>query len=462
MPLSLLKPLVSLCKRRGFIFPGSDIYDGFANTYSYGHYGCLLKKKIKDLWWHRFVQMREDIVGLDSPILLHPEVWRSSGHVEGFHDLLVDCKSCRHRYRLDHLLEEKGIDFTLEGMTLEEIEKAWKDVDVACCHCGKKEFTQARMFNLMFQTSFSKNDPSKNLAYLRPETAQGIFVDYQQVLTCMRKKPPFGIAQIGKAFRNEITPGRFTFRMIEFEQMEIEFFIHPETWEKNFSLWLDEMTTWCDLIGLRSYRPFEIPKERLPHYSLKNVDMMFEFPFGTSELYGLAYRSDHDLLSHSKATKKDFSFLCPKTGERYIPHVIEPSFGLDRTVLAILCEAYEEEKVGEGNLRTVLRLQPWIAPIQCAFFPLIGSDEELKNKARQLYGNCLARWSVEYDEKGAIGKRYRRQDELGTPFCVTIDSDSLEDHRVTVRFRDSMEQVRIGEQELIPFLEKELAPKDSI
>ncbi|WP_108623869.1 glycine--tRNA ligase [Candidatus Similichlamydia epinepheli] len=457
MFLKTLKPLVALCKRRGLIFPGSDLYDGFANTYSYGHYGCLLKKKVKDFWWNRFVQSRDDIVGLDSPILLHPEVWHSSGHVSGFHDMLVDCKACHYRFRIDHLIEKKGIE--VSGMSIEDLQETWSKIDVSCSHCGKKDFTEAKQFNLMFQTSLSKSDSGKNLVYLRPETAQGIFLDYLQTLISMRKTPPFGIAQIGKAFRNEITPGHFIFRTIEFEQMEIEVFIPPESWEKTFSHWKKEIESWYELIGVSSYQFQEIPKEQLPHYSLKNLDLLFAFPFGLSELCGLAYRGDHDLMSHAQATKKDISFFCQRTNRRYIPHVIEPSFGVDRTILAILCDAYDEEEVNSGNRRTVLRFKPWMAPIQCAFFPLMEGHEQLRQKARHLYKSCLGKWDIEYDEKGAIGRRYRRHDEIGTPFCITVDIESLEDECVTIRFRDSMKQVRIQESQIIQFLEKELAPK---
>lgn len=439
-----LKPIVSLCKRRGFIFPGSEIYGGFANTYSYGPYGAEMKKNIRDLWWRTFVQNRPDIVGLDGPILLHPRAWEASGHVEGFSDALVDCKECKKRFRIDHLIEE-ALNIDVEGKTLEEMDALIRSKEVQCPNCKSKAFTPARRFNLMFQTQLSKtgSDGSSH-AYLRPETAQAIFLDFKNVTDSMRVKVPFGIAQIGKAFRNEITPGNFVFRVIEFEQMEIEYFIEECQWEKLFEEWLKEMHRWCSLIGLKEGRIHEDEhsKDKLSHYSKRTIDITYDFPFGRKELYGLAYRTDFDLSQHEKMSGQKMGILDPETKERVIPHVLEPTFGLDRTLLALLCDAYEEETLPSGEKRTVMHFSPNIAPVKVAIFPLV-KKEPLVEKAEQLFRQLNSQWNCELDISGNIGKRYRRQDELGTPICLTIDYDTLDDHTITLRDRDSMEQVRI-------------------
>lgn len=442
-----LKPIVALCKRRGFIYPGSEIYGGFANTYSYGPYGCELKRNIKNLWWRRFVDEREDMVGLDGPILLHPRVWEASGHVAGFNDAMVDCRECKGRFRADHLLE-RALSRDVEGVPLEEMNSWLQNEKVACPKCGKQNWTAARHFNLMFQTQLSKTGES-DVAYLRPETAQAIFADFRNVCDTMRVQIPFGIGQIGKAFRNEITPGNFIFRTIEFEQMEIEYFIHPANWQADFEAWLQTMQDWCRLIGLKdtSVSLFEHPAEKLSHYSKRTVDVMYRFPFGTAELYGLAYRTDFDLSRHAEMSRTDMSYLDPKTHERFVPHVIEPSFGVDRTILAVLCDAYEEQTLPNGETRTVLHLAPCVAPVKLAVFPLM-RKEELIGVARDLHRKLLKRFPVQYDESGAIGKRYRRHDEIGTPFCVTVDYQTLEDGTVTWRDRDSMEQVRLPIEEV--------------
>lgn len=454
--LESLKPIVALAKRRGFIYPGSELYGGFANTYSYGPYGSLLKANIRSLWWKSFVEKRSDIVGLDGPILLHPKAWQASGHLEGFNDALIDCKACKSRFRADHLIEEK-LSISCEGKSLEELTNLIHE-KISCPKCGKKDFTKARHFNLMFSTEMSKTEGSQNSkAYLRPETAQAIFLDYKNVLDTTRVKIPFGIAQIGKAFRNEITPGNFIFRTVEFEQMEIEYFIQEANWEKTFSDWMEAMQNWCKLIGLseKNLSEKEHSEEELSHYSKKTVDIMYRFPFGIGELYGLAYRGDFDLMQHQNAAKEKLMYRDPKTQETYLPHVIEPTFGLDRTILALLCDAFEEELLENGDTRVVLRLKPSIAPIKAAVFPLM-KKEPLIKQAKELFHLLQEHFSVEYDETGAIGKRYRRQDELGTPFCLTIDYDTLEDGTITLRERDSMKQERIPLSLALQELQKKL------
>ena len=447
-----LKPIVALAKRRGFIYPGSEIYGGFANTYSFGPYGAELKKNVKDLWWKMFVQMRRDMVGLDGPILLHPKAWQASGHLDGFNDAMIDCKACKSRFRCDHLIEEE-LHVPADGLTLQEMTHLVHSNKVKCPKCGAVEFTEARHFNLMFSTHMSKTGSDGDVAYLRPETAQAIFLDFRNIIDTMRVRVPFGVGQIGKAFRNEITPGNFIFRVIEFEQMEIEYFIREEHWEKTFEMWLQAMHGWCDAIGLSAshIHEKEHPKEQLSHYSKRTVDLVYDFPFGTSELYGLAYRTDFDLKRHAEYSGSNLEYTDPETREKFIPHVIEPTFGVERTVLALLCEAYNEETLENGETRTVLRFKPSIAPVKVAVFPLM-KKEPLSAKAAEVFRLVQARWTCEYDESGAIGKRYRRQDELGTPYCITIDFDTLENNTVTVRERDSMQQVRVSIEQLVSIL----------
>lgn len=451
-----LKPIVALCKRRGFIYPGSEIYGGFANTYSFGPYGAQLKKNVKDLWWQTFVQKRRDMVGLDGPILLHPKAWAASGHLEGFNDALIDCKACKGRFRCDHLIEE-ALKQNADGMTVAEMTKAIQDNKVKCPKCGAQDFTEARHFNLMFSTHMSKTGSEGDVAYLRPETAQAIFLDYKNIIDTMRVRIPFGVAQIGKAFRNEITPGNFVFRVIEFEQMEIEYFIREAAWEKTFSDWLKSMHDWCKLIGLKASHVHEKehPKEQLSHYSKRTVDLVYDFPFGRSELYGLAYRTDFDLSRHAEYSGQTLDYTDPETREKFVPHVIEPTFGVERTLLALLCDAYEEEQLENGEMRTVLHLSPRIAPVKVAVFPLM-KKEPLGSKAQAVFDALQEHFACEYDESGAIGKRYRRQDELGTPFCVTIDFDTIENDTVTLRDRDSMKQERVKISELTALLKEKL------
>jgi glycyl-tRNA synthetase len=453
-----LKAVVALCKRRGFVFPGSEIYGGFANTYSYGPYGVEIKRLIKEYWWRRFVQGREDMLGIDGPILLHPRAWEASGHVAGFNDALIDCKGCKSRFRADHLIEQiTGLD--VEGYTVEQLNQVINDHAISCPKCGVREWTEARYFNLMFSTRLSKTAQGEgDVAYLRPETAQAIFLDYKNIIDTMRVTLPFGVAQIGKAFRNEVTPGNFIFRVIEFEQMEIEYFIRGEEWEQRFENWLQEMDQWCEWLGLKTDRlsHHEHPKEKLSHYSKRTVDIMYQFPFGRQELYGLAYRTDYDLQRHAEYAKAKLEYFDARTGERFIPHVIEPTFGLDRTVLALLCQAYAEEELPNGEQRTVLRFAPHMAPVKVAVFPLM-KKEPLVNQARAIYDSLRSQWNVEYDEGGAIGKRYRRQDEIGTPLCITVDYQTLEDGTVTVRHRDTMEQQRIPVGDVLSCCQKILA-----
>ncbi|MBM3184642.1 MAG: glycine--tRNA ligase, partial [Chlamydiae bacterium] len=370
-----LKPIVALCKRRGFIYPGSEIYGGFANTYSFGPYGAALKKNVKDLWWKTFVQEREDIVGLDGPILLHPKTWQASGHVEGFNDALIDCKMCKGRFRADHLIEAVTKQ-SADGLSLQQMTEFFQKNKIKCPKCGAQNFTEARKFNLMFHTHMSKTGSDGDVAYLRPETAQAIFLDFKNVVDTMRVKIPFGMAQIGKAFRNEITPGNFIFRVIEFEQMEIEYFIQESGWQEIFENWLKAMHHFCDLIGLKANRVHqkEHPKEELSHYSKRTVDLVYDFPFGTSELYGLAYRTNFDLSRHTEFSGSSLEYINPETKEKFIPHVIEPTFGVERTILALLCDAYDEETLENGETRTILHLSPRIAPVKVAVFPLMKKD----------------------------------------------------------------------------------------
>ena len=457
-PTQSMKHIVALCKRRGFIYPGSEIYGGFANTYSYGPYGVEMKNNIKNLWWQLFVHERADMIGIDGPILLHPKTWKASGHTEGFNDAMIDCKECKSRFRIDHLIEDV-VHKSVEGKSLNELNQMIKDLKISCPVCGKKNFTEGRYFNLMFQTHMSKTlGKEDDVAFLRPETAQAIFVEFKNIIDTMRVKLPFGVAQIGKAFRNEITPGNFIFRLIEFEQMEIEYFIKEKDWQKCFETWLECMHKWCDKIGLKKehLHEDEHAKEKLSHYSKRTIDIVYDFPFGRNELYGLAYRTDFDLSQHQKHSKVSQEYLDSETNERFIPHVIEPTFGVDRTLLALLCDAFEEEILESGEKRNVLHLSPAIAPVKAAVFPLM-KKEPLANKAKEVFQMIKHIGNVEYDVGGAIGKRYRRQDELGTPYCLTIDYDTLEDDTVTLRDRDSMEQVRIPIKDIVKELNERLS-----
>ncbi len=455
--VSNMDALISLCKRRGFVFPGSEIYGGLANAWDYGPLGVELENNIKQLWWKRYVHGRDDVVGVDSALIMNPKVWEASGHVATFNDPLVEDKKTHERFRLDHLLEEHGI--TVSGMTFEQMSAKVQELGLKSP--SGNELTEPKKFNMMFRTHLGPVEDADNVVYLRPETAQGQFVDFKIIQEQMRMRIPFGIAQVGKAFRNEITPGNFIFRTREFEQMEIEFFVHPSEWEKWFDFWLDQQKAWCNDIGLpAAHTKFvEIPESDRAHYSKRSVDTEFVFPFGQKELYGLAYRTDHDLLSHAKLSGKDLSYRDPLTNEVYTPHCIEPTWGVNRTVLAVLCSAYEEVEARSGDeeavheKEVVLRLPKSLAPIKIAVLPL-SKKEPLATKAREIVAILRKRLSVQYDETGSIGKRYRRQDEIGTPYCLTVDFDSLEDGKVTVRDRDTMQQDRIAIADLPSYVDE--------
>lgn len=446
--------IIALSKRRGFIFPSSEIYGGFANAYGYGPYGTELKNNIKKLWWKKFVQERSDIVGIDGPILLNPMVWQASGHTEGFNDAMVDCKACKKRFRADHLVKEAtGQD--MEGQ-LEEMTNILAEGKIKCPECGKSDWTEARNINMMFKTEMNGFEGP---VYLRPETAGAIFIEFKNITDSMRVKIPFGIAQIGKAFRNEIVARNFIFRIREFEQMEIEYFISPEEkWEPLFEGWLNAQEEFVSELGINKneIRRYEHPREKLSHYSRKTIDIEYKFPFGWGELYGLAHRGDFDLSQHNKFAKVKQDYLDQGTGKRYVPHVLEPTFGLDRSLLAALSSAYIEEKTGEGETRLVLKFPKALAPIKIAVFPLLKNKPDLVKKAKEVFDLFKGKYMCEFDDNGNIGKRYRRQDEIGTPYCLTIDFETLEDEAVTVRDRDSMEQTRIKIEDLNGFFEKNL------
>ena len=430
--------LISLCKRRGFIVPGSEIYGGLANSWDYGPLGVELKNNIKQEWWRRFVQARTDMVGVDTALIMNPKVWEASGHLDTFSDPLVECKNCHQRFRED---EEKS----------------------DCLKGKKHDFSSARQFNLMFKTFIGPAEEKTNVAYFRPETAQGMFVNFKNVLDTNRKKLPFGIAQIGKAFRNEITPGNFIFRTREFEQMEIEYFVREKDWEKHFDQWLEEMKQWLKDLGVDSkHLHYEnIPDGERAHYSKRTVDIEYDFPFGQKELYGLAYRTDFDLKNHMEKSGQDLRYLDAETNEKFLPHVIEPTWGVDRSVLVAMLEAYHEEAAataeeGETETRVVLKFPKWLAPIKVAVLPL-SKKENLSAKAKEIYELVRKDFVCEYDETQSIGKRYRRQDEIGTPYCVTVDFESLDDNKVTARDRDSMKQERIALSGINDYLKNKLS-----
>ena len=436
----LLEKVTSLAKRRGFIFPGSDIYGGLANSWDYGPLGVELKNNIKQEWWKRFVRQRADVVGIDAALIMNPRVWEASGHVGEFTDPLVEDVKTHERYRLDHLLEENGVNPV--GMSLEEMASAIAEKGIKSPKGN--ELGSPKKFNLMFKTFIGPAEDDASQVYLRPETAQAMFVDFKNVVATTRVRVPFGIAQIGKAFRNEITPGNFIFRTREFEQMEIEYFVREQDWKQHFEAWLASMHEWLEHLGVAKERihELEVPEEERAHYSERTVDIEYDFPFGKKELYGLAYRGDFDLRQHATASGEELVFTDPHTGEKFVPHVVEPTFGVDRSVLVSLLEAYHEDEV-DGEARIVMRFPRWVAPIKVAVFPLMANKEELTNKAREVFEKVSARVAAQYDDGGAIGRRYRRQDEVGTPLCVTVDFDTLEDDTVTLRDRDSMEQIRV-------------------
>ncbi len=452
--------LVALCKSRGFIFAGSEIYGGLANTWDYGPLGVELKNNIKRAWWKKFVQENTLNTGLDSAILMNPNVWVASGHVGGFSDPLMDCKSCKTRHRADNLIEDyisrKKLNLSIAGWSNQQMEKYIADNKIPCPNCGKCDFTGVRQFNLMFKTFQGVTEDSTNTVYLRPETAQGIFVNFLNVQRTTRMKVPFGIGQIGKSFRNEITPGNFIFRVREFEQMELEFFCKPGTDLEWFAYWKEFCKNWLLGLGIKeeNLKLRDHDPEELSHYSNATTDFEFKFPFGWGELWGIADRTDFDLNAHAKVSGKNMEYTDPNTGEKYVPYVIEPSLGVERMVLTLLCNAYEEQELEGGDSRVVMHFHPFIAPYKVAVLPL--QKKALGEKAEEIYKNLSKKFSATYDESASIGKRYRRQDEIGTPFCVTVDFDTLEDNCVTVRDRDTMEQVRISIDELEEYIAKRI------
>ena len=441
-----MEKIVALCKNRGFIFPGSEIYGGLVNSWDYGPLGVEFKNNVKRAWWKKFVQESRYNVGLDAAIIMNPETWVASGHVGGFSDPLMDCKGCKARHRADKLIEDyafqNGLDDNPASWTFEEMASYIKEKNIVCPICGGTDFADIKKFNLMFKTFIGVTEESSSTVYLRPETAQGIFVNFPAVQRSARKKLPFGICQIGKSFRNEITPGNFVFRTREFEQMELEFFCKPGTDLEWFAYWKNFCHQWLLNLGIKdeNLRLRDHDPEELCFYSKATTDFEFLFPFGWGELWGIADRTDYDLSQHGNHSGKDLTFFDQETNEHYVPYVVEPSLGADRVALAFLVDAYDEEEISEGDVRTVLHLHPALAPVKCAVLPL---SKKLSDKALELFDELAKEWSVEFDETGSIGKRYRRQDEIGTPFCITYDFDTENDGCVTVRDRDSMEQVRI-------------------
>ncbi|MBQ4100741.1 MAG: glycine--tRNA ligase [Oscillospiraceae bacterium] len=448
-----MEKIVALCKGRGFVYAGSEIYGGLANTWDYGPLGVELKNNVKRAWWRKFVQENKYNVGLDSAILMNPQTWVASGHVGGFSDPLMDCKECKTRHRADKLIEETGV--IPAGWSFEKMSQYIKEQGIKCPDCGGTNFTDIRNFNLMFKTFQGVTEDAKNEIYLRPETAQGIFVNFANIQRTTRKKLPFGVCQVGKSFRNEITPGNFTFRTREFEQMELEFFCKPGTDLEWFKYWVDFCKNWLLALGIKeeNLRLREHEKEELSHYSNGTTDFEFVFPFGWGELWGVADRTNFDLTQHMTVSGKSLEYFDPETNEKYIPYVIEPSLGADRVVLAFLCDAYDEEEVAEGDTRTVLRLHPALAPFKACILPL---SKKLNEQATEIYEKLSKHFMVDFDDAGSIGKRYRRQDEIGTPFCITYDFESVEDGCVTIRDRDTMKQERVAIDSLVEYIEKAL------
>ncbi len=454
-----MEKIIALCKGKGFIFPGSEIYGGLANTWDYGPLGVELKNNVKKAWWQKFVQESPYNVGVDCAILMNPEVWVASGHLGGFSDPLMDCKSCKARYRADKLIEdfnhEKGTDMVVDGWSNKQMEDYIKENNICCPDCGKSDWTNIRQFNLMFKTFQGVTEDSSATVYLRPETAQGIFVNFKNVQRTTRKKVPFGICQVGKSFRNEITPGNFTFRTREFEQMELEFFCKPGTDLEWFEYWRSFCKKWLLDLGIKeeSLRLRDHSPEELCFYSKATTDFEFLFPFGWGELWGVADRTDYDLKQHAEHSGENMEYLDPTTNEKYVPYCVEPSLGADRVTLAFLCNAFEEETLENGDVRNVLHLHPVLAPFKCAVLPL---QKKLSEKALEIHAQLAKYFPVDYDEAGSIGKRYRRQDENGTPYCVTVDFDTLEKGTVTVRDRDTMQQITLPVEKVADFIKEKL------
>ena len=454
-----MEKIVALCKNRGFVYPGSEIYGGLANSWDYGPLGVEFKNNVKKAWWQKFVKECKYNVGLDSAILMNPQVWVASGHVGGFSDPLMDCKSCKSRHRADKLIEDwaaaNGSNINPATMSNDEMFAFIKEKKIVCPNCGSSDFTDIRKFNLMFKTFQGVTEDSSSELYLRPETAQGIFVNFKNIQRTTRKKLPFGVGQIGKSFRNEITPGNFIFRIREFEQMELEFFCQPGTDLEWFAYWKDYCANFLYNLGIskENLRLRDHDKEELCFYSKATTDFEYLFPFGWGELWGIADRTDYDLSQHANTSGESMEYFDPETNEKFIPYVIEPSLGADRVALAFLIEAYDEETVGEGDKRVVLHFHPALAPVKAAILPL---SKKLSDKAQEISDNLSKYFTVEFDETGSIGKRYRRQDEIGTPFCITYDFDSENDGCVTVRDRDTMEQVRLPISDLKNYIEEKL------
>ncbi|MFI5265483.1 MAG: glycine--tRNA ligase [Candidatus Levyibacteriota bacterium] len=449
----VFEKVVALAKRRGFIFPSSDIYGGLANTWDFGPVGTLLKNNLRDLWWKKFVLDRDDMVGIDASIFLSPKVWEASGHVASFTDALIDCRNCHFRTRADHLIEDSVKDIKVEGLPVEELTRIITENKIKCPKCGKTEWTEVRRFNLLFESSIGIVEENKSKVYLRGEIAQGIFINFRNVLDTTRVKIPFGIAQQGKAFRNEITLGQLVHRTLEFDLMEFEYFINPQDWEKTYDMWEKIMWEWTQELGLKkeNLRWREHEEFERSHYSKRTKDIEYQYPFGWKEMFGLAYRTDFDLKNHQEKSGKDLTYTDPVTQEKYIPHVIEPTFGLSRLTGIVLFDAYVED---QG--RIFLKLDPKVAPYKAAVFPLLANKPELVDKARKIYQDLKKDMVVAWDSRGNIGKRYLSQDEIGTPFCVTVDFQTLEDDTVTVRDRDSAKQVRIKLDTIANYLQKKL------
>ena len=452
--------IVALCKTRGFVYPGSEIYGGLANSWDYGPLGAELKKNIKDAWWQKFIRENKHNVGIDAAIIMNPQVWVTTGHVGGFSDPLIDCKACKTRHRADELIEEwafaNGKEVSgLDGWSNEELVNYIKENKVPCPDCGKTDFTDIRKFNLMFKTFMGVTEDAKSEVYLRPETAQGMFVNFKNVLRTTRRRMPMGIGQMGRSFRNEITPGNFIFRTREFEQMELEFFCKPGTDLEWYEYWKDTCKKFLVSLGAKeeNLRMREHSKEELSFYSKGTTDIEYLFPFGWGELWGIADRTDYDLSRHMEASKEDLQYTDPETNEKYVPYCVEPAVGVDRLFLMFLCDAYNEEEIAEGDVRTVLKLHPALAPMKAAVLPL---SKKLSEKATEIYDELSKKFMIDYDEAGSIGKRYRREDEIGTPYCITVDFDTLEDNSVTIRDRDTMEQVRIPISEVEKYIEERI------
>ena len=449
-----MEKITSLAKRRGFIYPGSEIYGGLANTWDYGPLGSLLKRNIENHWWDFFVTKRSDIYGLETSVLMNPKVWESSGHTESFTDALVDCKKCQIRVRADHIIEDQVEGVKVEGKTLQELAEVIEKEKVKCPSCGASDWTKPREFNLLFETHVGIVPEKQSLVYLRGETAQGMFVDLKNVLDTLSPRLPFGLAQSGKVFRNEVTKGKFIFRTLEFDLAEFEYFIKEDEWEKWFDYWKEETEKWVDALGVKkeNTRWREHTGDELSHYSKRTEDLEYQFPFGFKEWTAVAYRTDYDLKNHMEKSGVDLQYQDPDTNEKYIPHVIEPTFGISRTFMVVLMDAYEED----GD-RTVLKINPVLAPYKVAVFPLLSNKEELVKKAKDVFARVSANYSAAWDDRGNIGKRYFAQDEIGTPFCITVDFDTLEDDTVTVRDRDTKEQDRVAVDKLEEYLDNKIS-----